>query len=30
MAITEKSHDRPLGYSSEDDDRLPLAVPGED
>jgi Extensin-like protein C-terminus len=29
-SIKEKSHDRPLSYSSEDDDRLPLAVPGED
>jgi hypothetical protein len=30
-SIKEKEkHERPLSYSSEDDDRLPLAVPGED
>jgi hypothetical protein len=32
-SIKEKEkerHERPLGYSSEDDDRLPLAVPGAD
>jgi hypothetical protein len=29
-SIKEKSQSRPLSYSSEDDDRLPLAVPGED
>jgi hypothetical protein len=29
-SISEKKHSRPLGYSSEDDDRLPEAVPGED
>jgi Extensin-like protein C-terminus len=28
-SIKEK-HERPLGYSSEDDDSLPLAVPGDD
>ncbi len=27
---TEKKHSRPLSYSSEDDDKLPLAVPGDD
>ncbi len=29
-SIKGKTHDRPLGYSSEDDDSLPEAVPGED
>jgi hypothetical protein len=29
-SIKEKPHRRPLGYSSEDDDKLPEAVPGED
>jgi hypothetical protein len=29
-SIKEKSHRRPLGYSGEDDDSLPEAVPGDD
>ncbi len=29
-SIKEKPHRRPLGYSGEDDDRLPEAVPGDD
>jgi Extensin-like protein C-terminus len=29
-SIKERPHGHPLSYSSEDDDRLPLAVPGED
>ncbi len=29
-SIKDRSHGRPLSYSSEDDDSLPLAVPGED
>jgi hypothetical protein len=29
-SIPEKKRSRPLGYSSEDDDSLPLAVPGDD
>jgi Extensin-like protein C-terminus len=29
-SIKERSHSRPLGYSGEDDDSLPQAVPGED
>ena len=29
-SIPEKKHGRPLGYSSEDDDHLPLAEPGDD
>jgi hypothetical protein len=28
--IKDKTHSRPLGYSSEDDDRLPSAVAGDD
>ena len=29
-SIPEKKHSQPLGYSSEDDGSLPLAVPGDD
>jgi hypothetical protein len=29
-SIKDKTHNRPLGYSGEDDDSLPEAVPGED
>jgi len=29
-SIKDKTHSRPLGYSREDDDRLPSAVAGDD